>query len=304
MAKSNQLIWRLSVLFPLLAVISSFGFFALSGKRSQASVSSSTALIAQPDEAFQNVITQWEREVKEKRLTFTIPVQFQAKTFDDVKLNSQEKVIALTFDDGPLPENTPQILEILKNNNIKATFFVVGRMVKEYPQLLQAVVKDGHAIGNHTWSHSYQNFSLDGAASEIDRTDAIIYEATGVKTFLFRPPGGFLHNGVADYAKKQNHAIVMWSADSNDYRRPPVDTFLNTVMREAGPGGIVLMHDGGGDRSQTVAALPQLIAELKDKGYKFVTLPELLKMAEKAQKSPVAAQPPQSSNNTQKSNNN
>jgi chitin deacetylase len=107
----------------------------------------------------------------------------------------------------------------------------------------------------------------------------------GVKTSLFRPPYGILNNGVADYAKKNNYAVLMWSDDSIDYRRPPVSRLVNNVLKDAKPGGIVLMHDGGGDRSHTVKALPQIITSLKQHGYKFVTIPELLEM--QAKKSPL-----------------
>jgi tRNA(Ile)-lysidine synthase TilS/MesJ len=116
------------------------------------------------------------------------------------------------------------------------------------------------------------------AAREIDDTADLIYKTTGVKSLYFRPPGGILTNGVADYAKKKNYAVIMWSNDSIDYRRSPAKRLVNNVMRRINPTEIVLMHDGGGNRSETVKALPEIISRFKKLGYKFVTIPELLEM--------------------------
>lgn len=209
----------------------------------------------------------------------TIPKEFQGQTIYQAKLPITEKVIALTFDDGPGPKNTAEILEILKKNHIKATFFLVGQMVSFHPQIAKQIAEEGHVIGNHTWHHWYRRMNVATAASEINRTAEIIYKTTGVKTTLFRPPGGFLHNGLVDYAKSQKYAIMMWSDESGDsQRRGQAANLIKNVVKSAKPGGIVLMHDGGGNRSRTVKALPQIIADLKAKGYKFVTIPELLEM--------------------------
>ncbi|MFO5475429.1 MAG: polysaccharide deacetylase family protein, partial [Dolichospermum sp.] len=116
------------------------------------------------------------------------------------------------------------------------------------------------------------------AAAEVANTGDIIYQTTGVKTSLFRPPGGNMTNGVVAYAKSNKYAVIMWSSDSKDYSRPAVPQLMNNIFREAKPGGIVLMHDGGGDRSQTVKALPEIISKFRKQGYEFVTIPELLEM--------------------------
>ncbi|MCC5646076.1 polysaccharide deacetylase family protein [Nostoc sp. CHAB 5824] len=209
-----------------------------------------------------------------------IPKPFEGTIVYQAKLKANEKVIALTFDDGPSPKNTAQILEILKKNNIKATFFMVGQMVKYFPQVAKQVAADGHVIGNHTWHHWY--FQMDGAtvSSEIDRTADIIYKTTGEKTTLFRPPGGFLNNGLAQYAKNEKYAVMMWSEQSGDAERrsPQVPMLVKNVLKQAKPGAIVLMHDGGGNRSKSVKALPEMIAGLKTQGYRFVTIPELLEI--------------------------
>ncbi|MEH1968220.1 MULTISPECIES: polysaccharide deacetylase family protein [unclassified Nostoc] len=209
-----------------------------------------------------------------------VPKVFQGTIVYQAKLKANEKVIALTFDDGPGPKNTAQILEILKKNDVKATFFMIGQMVKYFPQVAKQVAADGHVIGNHTWHHWY--FQMDGAtvASEIDRTADIIYKTTGVKTTLFRPPGGFLNNGLAEYAKNEKYAVMMWSEQSGDAERrsPQVPGLVKNVLKHAKPGAIVLMHDGGGNRSKSVKALPEMIAGLKGQGYRFVTIPQLLEI--------------------------
>ncbi|BBD68381.1 polysaccharide deacetylase [Nostoc commune NIES-4072] len=220
-----------------------------------------------------------------------VPKPFEGTIIYQAKLKANEKVIALTFDDGPSPKNTAQILEILKKNNIKATFFMVGQMVKYFPQVAKQVAADGHVIGNHTWHHWY--FQMDGAtaSSEIDRTADIIYKTTGEKTTLFRPPGGFLNNGLAQYAKNQKYAVMMWSEQSGDAERrsPQVPMLVKNVLKQAKPGAIVLLHDGGGNRSKSVKALPEMIAGLKAQGYRFVTIPQLLEMQAKEESAVTAA---------------
>ncbi|MBN3922498.1 polysaccharide deacetylase family protein [Nostoc sp. NMS4] len=213
--------------------------------------------------------------------TFTVPAKFQGKTVYKVQSSTNEKVIALSIDDGPWPKTTLEMLDILKQNDVKATFFWVGQALQANPDLAKREVAEGHAIGNHTWHHWYRRMDEATAKSEIDRTSDLIYKTTGVKTSLFRPPGGFLNNGLAAYAKSQKDAVIMWSltsADTDPHAKP--QAFVNNVLKGAKPGSIVLMHDGGGDRYRTVQALPQIISGLKQQGYRFVTIPELLQMAQ------------------------
>ncbi|MEG4168683.1 MULTISPECIES: polysaccharide deacetylase family protein [unclassified Microcoleus] len=229
--------------------------------------------IARRVEFSQNALTQ----LQGMRFQSAVPDQFQGTTISHAKLDSQHKAIALTFDDGPWPTTTKQILDILKENNIKATFFWVGRYLQTYPEIGKQVAAAGHAIGNHTWNHQYIKYNEDGAAREIDRTSSLIEELTGIQTSMFRPPGGILNNGLTAYAQKKNYAVVMWSADSFDWRTL-TESLIDNVMRQANSGGIVLMHDGGGNRARTVKALPDIIARLRKEGYSFVTVPELLQM--------------------------
>jgi peptidoglycan/xylan/chitin deacetylase (PgdA/CDA1 family) len=216
---------------------------------------------------------------KVENLDFTVPAKYQAKTIYKVEPSNKEKVIALTIDDGPWPKTTAEMLDILKQNHVKATFFWVGSALQENPEIAKRVVAEGHAIGNHTWHHWYRKMDEATAKSEIEKTNELIYKTTGVKTSFFRPPGGYLNNGLAAYAKSQKNSVVMWSVTSADTDpRAKYQVFVKNVIRDAKPGAIVLMHDGGGNRYRTVKALPEIISGLKQQGYRFVTVPELLEM--------------------------
>lgn len=229
--------------------------------------------------AASRVNAQLPPPTKVENLTFNVPAKFQGKTVYKVQPSSSDKVIALTIDDGPWPKTTLEMLDILKQNDVKATFFWVGSALEANPKIAKQVVAEGHAIGNHTWHHWYRQMNEATAKSEIERTAQLINKTTGVKTLLFRPPGGFLNNGLAAYAKSQNYSVVMWSLTSADTDpRAKSQAFVNNVLKGAKPGAIVLMHDGGGDRYKTVQALPQIINGLKQQGYRFVTIPQLLEL--------------------------
>ncbi len=234
-----------------------------------------TAVAEQKVQHKKEAIAQWQ--VSENEILVAAPEPFHGKIVKEINLPEVEKVVALTFDDGPWAETTEQVLAILSQYNIKATFFWIGKNLKNSPEIAREVVAEGHAIGNHTWSHPYRAMSQSVAAEEIEDTAALIYQITGVKTSLFRPPGGMLNNGLAAYARQQNYTVVMWSADANDYRAS-VEAIATNVLRQVKSGAIVLLHDGGGDRGNTVEALPTIIETLKMQGYQFVTVPELLQI--------------------------
>jgi peptidoglycan-N-acetylglucosamine deacetylase len=223
-------------------------------------------------------------------MNFDVPKSFQAKTIKDATVPGAEKVIALTFDDGPWPQTTEQILATLKQENVKATFYMVGQPLKSFPEIGKKVLADGHVIANHTLHHWYKKMSPLVAQREIEDTAKIIKEVLGVETAYFRPPGGVLTNGLVAYAQKQNQSVNMWSVDSGDSRpkRPSPEAMLKTILAEATPGGIVLMHDGGGSHDNTAKAVPQIIAKLRAQGYKFVTVPELLELASAPSETPTA----------------
>jgi chitin deacetylase len=237
------------------------------------------AIAIQRVEQWKNLITQGEAQERKRRI-FSSPASFQGKIVHQAELVGHEKVIALTFDDGPWINTTEKVLKILNQYQVKATFFWIGKHLKLYPNIAKKVVAQGHAIGNHTWHHPY-SLNPSEATKEIEETATLIHQVTGVKTSLFRPPGGVLNNGLSAYAQQQKYTVMMWSADSKDWNTATsTSTMIDNVLRNARSGGIVLLHDGGGNRWQTVEALPVIIAEFKNRGYKFVTVPELLQMEE------------------------
>lgn len=223
-------------------------------------------------------------------LNFDVPKNFQAKTIKDAPVPVSEKVIALTFDDGPWPETTEQILATLKQENVKATFYMVGQPLKSFPEIGKKVLADGHVIANHTLHHWYKQMSPLVARREIEDTAKIIKEVLNVETDYFRPPGGILTNGLVAYAETQNQSVNMWSVDSGDSnpKRPSSEAILATILAGATPGGIVLMHDGGGSHGNTAKAVPQIIANLRAQGYKFVTITELLELSSSLAQPPTA----------------
>lgn len=296
MENNKSFFWSQGIIIALLALGSSLSLGLMmpinpkaSEAKSEISINSNKKNISiettQRIEQFKSaMLGTWQQQAKAKGLAYSVPQRFQGVTIAEAKLSQGQKVIALTFDDGPWIGSTAKVLDILKKNNIKGTFFVVGQMLKQHPDLGVRIVTEGHVIANHTWTHRYHFMNPQVAAYEVDSTSDLIYQTTGVKTTLFRPPGGIMNNGVAAYAKNEKYTIVMWSADSLDYSRPPISRLIRNVTRESKPGGIVLMHDGGGNRSHTVEALPQIIDYFKKQGYSFVTVPELLEMQDKDSK--------------------
>jgi peptidoglycan-N-acetylglucosamine deacetylase len=213
-------------------------------------------------------------------LEYSNPAPFRAKTIKDVVLPEGKKVIALTFDDGPWPQTTENILATLTKENVKATFFVIGQPLKSFPEISKKVVAAGHEMANHTQHHWYKAMHGVVAQREIEDTNKMLLEDLNVKTAYFRPPGGVLTNGLVDYAHQRNDTVLMWSADSGDSnpRRPSAESIIKTVVSQATPGGIVLMHDGGGNHENTAKAVPEIIRQLRAQGYTFATITELLEM--------------------------
>jgi peptidoglycan/xylan/chitin deacetylase (PgdA/CDA1 family) len=184
--------------------------------------------------------------------------------------------MALTFDDGPGPF-TPQILAILKRMHVPATFFLVGREVKDFGAYIPAELTAGFAVGNHTQDHSPmgQLSRADQVAQLLDQVRAT--GAYGVPfPHLFRPPYGSFNTTTLAITKKLKMLTILWTIDSSDFRQPGAGTIVKTVVSGARPGAIVLMHDAGGPRAQTVAALPRIIAGLRHRHYTLVTVPRLL----------------------------
>jgi len=187
-----------------------------------------------------------------------------------------DKVIALTFDDGPWPKYTEAVLAELAKYDVKATFFMIGRQVYRYPNLTKRIRAEGHALGNHTQGHLYSSKASPAQVREqMAECQTAIQKVAGVKPNWYRPPGGILTPVVGRETSRYGLKVAMWTVDPQDWRRPPVTAIVQRVVKNAKPGSVVLMHDGGGDRSKTVESLGPIIRELKKQGYTFVTLDEL-----------------------------
>lgn len=192
---------------------------------------------------------------------------------------TKQKVVCLTFDDGPDPTYTPQILSVLKQNQAKATFFLTGNQAEHYPDIVRQEIAEGHEIANHTFHHKYlSRFSEDQIQSEILKAQDSIFTITGRTTKLFRPPGGYYNERIVNAAKKNGYTVVMWSwhQETKDWSDPGVNRIVNKVLKNTRNGDIILLHDHSGDRSQTVDAVAKIIPELKERGYQFITVSELL----------------------------
>jgi peptidoglycan/xylan/chitin deacetylase (PgdA/CDA1 family) len=190
---------------------------------------------------------------------------------------TNRRAIALTFDDGPWPD-TPQFLALLEREHVRATFFQIGEQVGTYGQTVdRRMLADRDMIGDHTWSHA--NVARGGpfAAAQIDQAAAAIRGVTGGFTpCLFRPPGGAYSAALIDQARALGFTTIEWNVDPRDWSRPGSDAIYQNVVSNARNGAIVIQHDGGGDRSQTLAALPREIDALRKAGYQFVTITDLL----------------------------
>ncbi|WP_369182308.1 polysaccharide deacetylase family protein [Streptomyces sp. Y1] len=181
-------------------------------------------------------------------------------------------VVYLTFDDGPGP-NTAQVLAVLARYGVPATFFELGQNVAAHPDLTGQVAHQGESVQNHTWSHpDLRTLSAADFKAQILDTDHAIKARTGTTPGCLRPPFGFVNDTVRARAAALGKTIVLWSVDPQDWSRPGATAIEQRVLGSVQPGSVVLLHDGGGDRSQTVAALPTIINTLQQHGYTFRTL--------------------------------
>lgn len=193
-------------------------------------------------------------------------------------------IVYLTFDDGPNVAGpnggyTQEMLDLLKQYNAHATFFNVGKSVNAWPEEVRAVVQGGHYVANHTWDHSaLAGLTKEQFMAEVDRTRQAIVQAAGDLFFLdkdvryLRPPYGSTDANTRQYAANLGYATVLWDVDPQDWRRPGTEAISDHILSHVFPGAIVLMHDGGGDRTQSVAALEIILRELSAKGYKFYNI--------------------------------
>ncbi|MCD4782819.1 MAG: polysaccharide deacetylase family protein [Candidatus Eremiobacteraeota bacterium] len=190
--------------------------------------------------------------------------------------HNNPKVIALTFDDGPFPMYTPLLLNALKHKKVKATFFINGIHARRFPQLTLDIHNGGHEIGNHTFYHrDITGLSDKEIERELDMTDDAVYKIAGIHTFLFRPPGGNLHEASKKIVLKKGYTIVTYSINPGDWWQRDQEKLYSHIFSNSHSGGIILLHSG---LIHTVRLMPTLIQEYRKKGYKFVTISELARM--------------------------
>lgn len=186
--------------------------------------------------------------------------------------------IAMTFDDGPSATLTPKLLDLLAARHIKVTFFVIGENVAEHPEIVARAAREGHEIGNHSWSHpNFAKMSQENVRSQLQRTDDAIKNATGKRPTLMRPPYGSLTDREKHWIHDEfGYQIILWDVDPYDWKRPGPAVVRNRILKETRPGSIVLSHD---IHPGTIEAMPTTFDALEAKGFKFVTVSELISMA-------------------------
>lgn len=212
--------------------------------------------------------------------------------FSTVGCNTDEKIVALTFDDGPDPTGTPQVLNVLREHQARATFFLLGRNVDVHPNHARQIAQEGHVIGNHGYSHRrFPSLGRNELVREIVACDEAIFRATGQRTRIARPPFGHQTPARHMVLLRMGYQTIFWSASGEDWKGDPAADLTSRVLAKAGPGGIILLHDGWEppldddisrtehehfrDRTPTVQALPLILTELSSRGYRFVTVPDL-----------------------------
>lgn len=203
------------------------------------------------------------------------PVVGQAPVIFSVK--TQKLEVALTFDDGPSPAYTPAILDLLKKYGETGTFFLVGTEVERHPQLVRDILKEGSEVGAHGFSHvSLAKATKSVILQEVTKVDDAIREVTGTTPRFFRPPYGAIGPVFKQVIAQKGQLVAMWTIDTRDWAKPGVTKIVQSVLSELRPGDIILLHDSGGSREETLAALKLLLPQLRAKGYTSVTLSQLM----------------------------
>lgn len=223
------------------------------------------------------------RKKKGRGLTLS---QLIRKYPDTIKTSGpRRKVIALTFDDVPDPRFTPQLLNVLRKYNVKATFFVVGSRAEKHPDLVARMIREGHVIGNHSYNHpQFVKLRLGEFRTQIVRTENILQTLGGYKPRLIRPPYGDINEQQLKWARSQGYKLVNWNVDSLDWKGLSKAEVKKNILSNAGKGAIILQHGGGGQGSNlhgSIQALPEVITSLRQRGYTFVTVPQLLQISKK-----------------------
>lgn len=193
--------------------------------------------------------------------------------------------VALTFDDGPDPVYTPQVLNKLKKHGVKATFFLLGENAERYPEIVKRIVNEGHIVGNHTYNHPNLNKIDDKQYHEqMLKTEKILQKLTGYSPKFFRPPYGIINENQMKWATEQNFIIIQWSVDTLDWKGLNAQEITNKVLGNAFPGSILLQHTAPGGKLQgSVDALDRFIPDLTSNGARFVTLPKMFNTSKQRQ---------------------
>jgi peptidoglycan-N-acetylglucosamine deacetylase len=215
------------------------------------------------------------------------PAPSPAKPATYAQVRVDQPYIAMTFDDGPSAENTPRLLEMLKQRNIKATFFLIGENAAANPDIVRRILADGNEIGNHSWTHpQLSKLSEDRVTAEIEKTQDAIKGATGFAPVLLRPPYGAITARQREWIENRfGLNIILWSVDPFDWKRPGASVITHRILSEVRPGAIILSHD---IHKQTVDAMPATLDGLIANGYKFATVSQLIAM-NKPKPSPTPA---------------
>jgi peptidoglycan-N-acetylglucosamine deacetylase len=197
-------------------------------------------------------------------------------TFNSVHVDGP--YIAMTFDDGPSATLTPKLLDLLATHHIKATFFVIGENVAEHPEIVARAAREGHEIANHSWSHpNFGKMSDESVRRQLQQTDDAIKNATGKRPTLLRPPYGSITAREKRWIHDEfGYDIILWDVDPNDWKRPGPAVVRTRILKETRPGSIVLSHD---IHPGTIEAMPSTFDQLEAKGFKFVTVSELIRIA-------------------------
>ncbi|WP_019637500.1 polysaccharide deacetylase family protein [Paenibacillus fonticola] len=191
---------------------------------------------------------------------------------------AREKVVAFTFDDGPNPVYTHQLLDIFRQASSKATFYMIGNQIEQHRELVRTVVSEGHEIGNHTYTHPYMSRLCEQECiNEVVWTEELIIETVGVKPQTFRPPYFDYNEQAAQFIRSRGYTIVgAVNGEAMDWEQPGVQHIVDKTKEKVSPGSVLLFHDGFGDRSQTVEAVRILVRELLAEGYRLVTVSDLI----------------------------
>jgi peptidoglycan/xylan/chitin deacetylase (PgdA/CDA1 family) len=195
------------------------------------------------------------------------------------RVKTKEKVVALSFDDGPNPPYTEQLLKILAKKQVRATFFLIGNQIEAHPQTAKKILAAGHEIGGHSYDWTMLAFKKKSfVISQLDKMDAAFRSVGITNLVLFRPPNGFLSIGQEKLLRKRNLTVVSASVIAYDWKETDANKIAKTILKKVRPGSIIALHDGGGNRSATLAAVPQIVDALRKNGYKILSVGELINL--------------------------